>query len=73
MHRSMKIKLAAGSASRALAGAGANVLLNGFGEQALIENLLAELRSQYKVKAAYSAADMSKYADFAAGLIHLSL
>jgi 3-hydroxybutyrate dehydrogenase len=52
--------------ARALAGAGANVLLNGFGEQALIENLLAELRSQYKVKAAYSAADMSKSADIAA-------
>ena len=29
--------------ARALAGAGANVLLNGFGEQALIESLLAEL------------------------------
>jgi 3-hydroxybutyrate dehydrogenase len=36
--------------ARALAGAGADVLLNGFGEQALIENLLAELRFQYKVK-----------------------
>ena len=52
--------------ARALAGAGANVLLNGFGEQASIENLLAELRYQYKVKAAYSAADMSKPADIAA-------
>ena len=52
--------------ARALAGAGANVLLNGFGEQALIENLLAELRFQYKVKAAYSAADTSNPADVAA-------
>ena len=32
----------------------------------MIENLLAELRYQYKVKAAYSAADMSIPADIAA-------
>jgi 3-hydroxybutyrate dehydrogenase len=68
-----KVALVTGSTSgiglgiaRALAGAGANVLLNGFGEQALIENLLAELRFQYKVKAAYSSADMSNPADIAA-------
>ena len=39
---------------------------NGLGEQALIEDLLAELRSQYKGNAACSAADMSKSGDIAA-------
>jgi 3-hydroxybutyrate dehydrogenase len=68
-----KVALVTGSTSgiglgiaRAFAAAGAHVVLNGFGEQALIDNLLAELGFQYKVKAAYSAADMSKPADIAA-------
>ena len=51
--------------ARALAGAGANVLLNGFGDRALIDKLLAELKSQYKVEAFYSAADVSRPADVA--------
>jgi len=46
--------------ARALAGEGADVLLNGFGEPGLIDALLTELRSRYGVKAAYSPADMSK-------------
>jgi 3-hydroxybutyrate dehydrogenase len=40
----------------ALAGAGANVVLNGFGDPALFDKLLAEFKSQYGVKASYSAA-----------------
>ena len=68
-----KVALITGSTSgiglgiaRALAGAGANVVLNGFGDPALIDKLLADFRSQYEVKAAYSAADMSKPAEIAA-------
>jgi 3-hydroxybutyrate dehydrogenase len=68
-----KVALVTGSTSgiglgiaRALAGAGADVLLNGFGERARIEELLAELRSRHEVKAAYSEADVSKPAEIAA-------
>jgi 3-hydroxybutyrate dehydrogenase len=73
MSLSGKVALVTGSTSgiglgiaRSLAGAGANVLLNGFGDKELIETLVAELRSQFKVKASYSAADMSKPAEIAA-------
>ena len=48
-----------------LAAAGANVLLNGFGDKTLIDELLAEFRSRYNVNALYSAADMSKPAEIA--------
>jgi 3-hydroxybutyrate dehydrogenase len=68
-----KVALVTGSTSgiglgiaRSLAGAGANVVLNGFGDPALIDKLLAEFKSQYGVKAFYSAADMSKPAEIAA-------
>ena len=68
-----KVALVTGSTSgiglgiaRALAGAGANVMLNGFGERALIDQLLAEFTSQHKVKASYSPADMLKPAEIAA-------
>jgi 3-hydroxybutyrate dehydrogenase len=68
-----KVALITGSTSgiglgiaRALAGAGANVVLNGFGDPALIDKLLAEFKSQHKVKVAYSAADMSKPAEIGA-------
>jgi 3-hydroxybutyrate dehydrogenase len=67
-----KIAIVTGSTSgiglgiaRTLAAAGADVLLNGFGDHALIEELLAELRSRYRVRAAYNPADMSKPADIA--------
>ena len=67
-----KVALVTGSTSgiglgiaRALAAAGANVVLNGFGDQAQIDELVAEFRSRYKVTAAYSAADMSKPAEIA--------
>jgi 3-hydroxybutyrate dehydrogenase len=73
MNLSNKVALVTGSTSgiglgiaRALAQAGADVLLNGFGDAALIEKLLAELRSRYRVRAGYSPADMSKPADIAA-------
>ena len=62
-----KVALVTGSTSgiglgiaRALAAAGANVVLNGFGDQTQIDGLVAEFRSRFKVTAGYSAADMSK-------------
>jgi 3-hydroxybutyrate dehydrogenase len=68
-----KVALVTGSTSgiglgiaRALAGAGANVLLNGFGDKALIDTLVAEFRSEYQVKVDYSGADMSRPAEIAA-------
>ena len=60
-----KVALVTGSTSgiglgiaRALAAAGAKVVLNGFGEQAQIDKLVAEFESRYKVTAGYSAGDM---------------
>ena len=68
-----KVALVTGSTSgiglgiaRALAAAGANVMLNGFGERALIDALLADVSSVHSVKARYNAADMSKPADIEA-------
>ena len=52
--------------ARALASQGADILLNGFGDRAQIDNLVAEFKAQYKVKVGYSAADMSKPADVVA-------
>ena len=52
--------------ARALAAKGANILLNGFGDKAAIDELVADFRSRYKVQALYSAADMSKPAEIAA-------
>jgi 3-hydroxybutyrate dehydrogenase len=51
--------------ARALASAGASVVLNGFGDRELIQSLVAELESKYRVKALYSAADMSKPGEIA--------
>ena len=57
MKLSDKVALVTGSTSgiglgiaRALAGVGANVMLNGFGDKALIDKLLAEFESKYKMK-----------------------
>ncbi|HEX9390708.1 MAG TPA: 3-hydroxybutyrate dehydrogenase [Usitatibacteraceae bacterium] len=46
--------------ARVLAGAGANVMLNGFGDAAEIEKLRASMAAEFGVKVVYSGADMSK-------------
>jgi 3-hydroxybutyrate dehydrogenase len=75
-----KVALVTGSTSgiglgiaRSLAGAGANVVLNGFGDPALIDKLLAEFKTQYGVRASYNAADMSKPAEIAAMVAQVAL
>ena len=52
--------------ARALAGEGANVVLNGFGDTAEIEKARAGIEKEFRVKAAYSPADMTKPAEIAA-------
>jgi len=52
--------------ARALAKAGAHVVLNGFGEPANIEKTRAAIEREFKVKALYDAADMTKPAEIAA-------
>jgi NADP-dependent 3-hydroxy acid dehydrogenase YdfG len=54
--------------ARAFAAGGADLVINGFGEVAAIENLRQEIATTYGVRAAFSAADLSKPAD-ATGLI----
>jgi 3-hydroxybutyrate dehydrogenase len=51
--------------ARALAGEGANVTINGFGDQAAIEKERSGIEKEFGVKALYSAADMSKAAAIA--------
>ena len=46
--------------ARALARAGANVTLNGFGDPAEIDKLRAALKAETNVEVAYSAADMTE-------------
>ena len=46
--------------ARALAGAGANLMLNGFGEAAQIEALRAGLAQEFGVKVGFCGADISK-------------
>src|SRR5215813_12409264 len=52
--------------ARALAGEGASVVLNGFGDANEIEKNRAGVEKEFGVKAAYSPADMSKPAEIAA-------
>jgi 3-hydroxybutyrate dehydrogenase len=52
--------------ARALAGEGANVMLNGFGDAGEIERLRAGIEQEFGVRALYSTADMSKPAEIAA-------
>lgn len=52
--------------ARALAKAGANVMLNGFGDAAKIVALREELAGEHGVQVLYSAADMSKPHEIAA-------
>jgi 3-hydroxybutyrate dehydrogenase len=73
MNLSNKVALVTGSTSgiglgiaRALAAAGTHIVLNGFGDKAQIDELVAEFRSKYKVKVDYSGADMSRPAEIAA-------
>ena len=49
--------------AEAYAGAGMNVMLNGFGDAAQIEAVRTDIESRFGVKAAYSGADMSKPED----------
>ncbi len=49
--------------ARALAGAGANILLNGFGEADAIERIRADIATDFGVDAHYHGADMSKPAE----------
>jgi 3-hydroxybutyrate dehydrogenase len=51
--------------ARALAADGADVVINGFGDKAAIERERAGLEREFKVKAAYSGADMTKPAEIA--------
>src|SRR6201989_660046 len=51
--------------ARAFAGAGANVVINGFGAPADIEKERSAIETDYKVKAIYSSADMTKPAEIA--------
>ena len=46
--------------ARALAAAGANVMLNGLGAAADVEKTRADLAAAFRVKAAYDGADMTK-------------
>ena len=46
--------------ARALAGVGANIMLNGFGDAGEIERLRAGLAAEFKVKVAFNGADLSK-------------
>lgn len=49
--------------ARALAADGADILLNGFGEASMIEQLQSDLAAEFGVKVAYCGADMTKSAD----------
>jgi len=51
--------------ARALAQEGVNVMLNGFGDKAEIEQTRAGIEKEFKVKALYSPADMTKPAEIA--------
>jgi 3-hydroxybutyrate dehydrogenase len=51
--------------ARALAQEGVNVMLNGFGDKAEIEQTRASIEKEFQVKALYSPADMTKPAEIA--------
>jgi 3-hydroxybutyrate dehydrogenase len=52
--------------ARAMAKEGANLMINGFGDKAAIEQERAGLEKEFGIKVRYSAADMSKPAEIAA-------
>ena len=49
--------------ARAFAAEGANVMINGFGDAAVIEKERADIEAEFKVRCLYSGADMSKGAE----------
>jgi 3-hydroxybutyrate dehydrogenase len=49
--------------ARALASEGCAIMLNGFGDKAVIDELQKDLAREYGIKVAYSGADMSKPAE----------
>lgn len=53
------------AAARAFAQAGANVMINGFGDKLEIEKERSEIEKEYSVKALYSPADMSRPTEIA--------
>jgi 3-hydroxybutyrate dehydrogenase len=62
-----KVAIVTGSTSgiglgivRSLAGAGADIVMNGFGDAGEIEMLRVGLETEFKIRAIYAAADMSK-------------
>ncbi|WP_188262536.1 3-hydroxybutyrate dehydrogenase [Azospirillum tabaci] len=72
MTLTQKVAVVTGSTSgiglgiaRALAGAGADVVLNGFGDAAAIEELRAGLTAEFGVRVGYHGADLSKPAEIA--------
>ncbi len=46
--------------ARRFASLGANLIINGFGEQAQIQEIITSLESEFKVKVKYSSADVTK-------------
>jgi len=46
--------------AKALAGQGCNIMLNGFGDETAIENTRAALEQEYRVKAFYNSANMTR-------------
>jgi 3-hydroxybutyrate dehydrogenase len=56
--------------ARALAGQGADVVINGFGPAEEIEKTRAEIESEFGVKALYDGADMTKPEEIAAMVRH---
>ena len=49
--------------ARALGGAGADLMLNGFGDKAAIDALRQQLAAEFKVRVGYDGADLSKPAE----------
>jgi 3-hydroxybutyrate dehydrogenase len=73
MNLTGKVALVTGSTSgiglgiaRALAGQGADIMLNGFGDPAAIEAERARFEAEFGVRARYNAADLSKPKEIAA-------